>query len=442
MATNVSCELKGDASVIVDNDLKISFHRTVRVPDNQQVSFLPPDLGAFPLKPVSQFAHKLPPDMAGKGGLFLPMFQSEAMWIDFSCSYNKAYMIKVYVGGVNAISGEPAVETAATKLRRMQKLYARGIAPKADKASPLQDYMVVPKQPWLDGIADSNGTVRQFVAMPLGSGYSVESQITGMDSMGGLQLEVTPVKAPPIGPRSSVRGVPLKYFKVQVQTLTGKAIIIPTCTHDHIEDLKTKVQDAEGIPLDQQRLIFNGQQLEDHRLLVEYRIGEMSKLHIVLRLRGGGGPVHQMNVAAGGKIKQVIEPDNDPSRWEGSKTVIFNVQILNSALYHTVTGSFPPAMPLTAKTYKQYGLPFFKLYEEPSGISGDFSLVKSVAQIDGVKNEEVKPKVKAISKKRDRDGNLAASKSAGITNAKGMLREFRNLTDLEKEFENYQVAGF
>lgn len=58
----------------------------------------------------------------------------------------------------------------------------------------IQDYVVVPQQLWLDGIASQDGKVRQFVAMPLGSGYSVEAQITGADLIGGLQLEVVPAK--------------------------------------------------------------------------------------------------------------------------------------------------------------------------------------------------------------------------------------------------------
>jgi hypothetical protein len=51
---------------------------------------------------------------------------------------------------------------------------------------------VIPEQPWLDGIADSAGTVRQFVAMPFGSGHSVEHQVTGKDSVGSIQFEITP----------------------------------------------------------------------------------------------------------------------------------------------------------------------------------------------------------------------------------------------------------
>lgn len=61
--------------VKINNDLKISFRRTIRVPDTQKTSFLPPDLGTFPLKPVSTFADKLTAPMSAKGGLFFPMYR-------------------------------------------------------------------------------------------------------------------------------------------------------------------------------------------------------------------------------------------------------------------------------------------------------------------------------------------------------------------------------
>jgi hypothetical protein len=70
--TGMSCRKDHD-NLVVNEDLKIFFKRTIRVPDNQQNSDLPPDLGKFPLKKVSDFADKLPESMASKGGLFFPM---------------------------------------------------------------------------------------------------------------------------------------------------------------------------------------------------------------------------------------------------------------------------------------------------------------------------------------------------------------------------------
>lgn len=63
------------------------------------------------------------------------------------------------------------------------------------------------------------------------------------------------------------------------------------------------------------------------------------------------------------------------------------MQILNSAVYSAVTGQAPPTKAVDAQTYEMYGLPFYKLYEEPSGIFGGFNLVKSIAQINGKMEE-------------------------------------------------------
>lgn len=162
--------------------LRIEFQRTLRIPDDGKEYPLPAGLGRFPLKSVDDFAPHVPDKWLEHGGVMLPMYQSEALWINFGFGGwigdhlgrpTYPFVVKIAAGKVDAITGKDWTH-------RFER-------------DP-QNYVVIPRQPWLDGFCVEQGVIRQFVAMPLGSGYSAEEQLHGTAEHGGIQIIASPMK--------------------------------------------------------------------------------------------------------------------------------------------------------------------------------------------------------------------------------------------------------
>ena len=151
----------------------IEFQRTLRIPDDSRDYPLPPGLGSFPLRHLDDYAPRLPEKWHRRGGVIAPMHQAEAMWINFTAISDYPFAVKIATGKICALTGDRWVNHLN---------------------SDPQDYLVLPEQPWLDGYCVEKGVIRQFVAMPLGDGYTVEEQLTGAAQHGGLQIVVYPMK--------------------------------------------------------------------------------------------------------------------------------------------------------------------------------------------------------------------------------------------------------
>ena len=162
-----------------DARLEIEFQRTLRIPDDGTDYPLPAGLGPFPLQHVDDHMRTVPGHWLEHGGVMLPMYQAEAMWIDFASHYiddrdtSYPFAVKIAAGKIDAVSGNGWTD-------RLHQ--------------PPQNYVVIPEQPWLDGFCVEQGVIRQFVAMPLGEGYTAEEQITGRAEFGGLQIMAYPMK--------------------------------------------------------------------------------------------------------------------------------------------------------------------------------------------------------------------------------------------------------
>ena len=265
---------------------QISFQRTLRIPDDNQPYPLPAGLGRFPLHHVDDYYQRLPASWEQHGGVFLPMYQSEALWLDFSFKGwpgDYPCALKVATGKINAISGEP---------------WGNGLV-----ATP-QDYLVVTSQLWLDGFAVGQGLIRQFVAMPLGAGFSAEEQLTGQAAHGGLQLVVYPMQ------------------------------------RERFEELEAQ------------------RQADRHREVHDSYLPGFGDV------MGEEGPT-EMALSPGGLMRQQIERDPyGVDAWDQSAGSRCFVHLVNSQIYAVITGQAPPHPPLTAEDYANAKMPWFEFYNE------------------------------------------------------------------------------
>jgi len=187
--TPLPVALEGNRIKFGDN-FSVTFERTLRIPDDGNTYPLPPGLGAFPICKVSDYSTKVPAEWNRHGGVFIPLYQREALWLDFDAADWRPNAIKIAAGKINAVTGASWNQSIS-----------------ADE----QDYLVCPPQEWIDGFKTGAGIVRQFVAVPLGQGYSVAEQLTGSDEFGGLQIIVFDPKAgffPEREPEMALRSIP------------------------------------------------------------------------------------------------------------------------------------------------------------------------------------------------------------------------------------------
>jgi hypothetical protein len=184
--------LQGDR-LKVGAGLCVRLERTLRIPNDGRAYPLPPSFGAFPVYRTRDYRRTQA--SAKRAEFFVPLHQWEALWISFEGEDWKPNAVQVAAGGVNVLTGERF--------------------PSPLKDDP-QNYIVCPLQPWLDGIKAGRGRVHQFVAAPMGKGLTLEEQITGDATRGGLQIRVyepRPGIFPAKKPRSSASSATTAFYE-------------------------------------------------------------------------------------------------------------------------------------------------------------------------------------------------------------------------------------
>lgn len=289
--------------------VSVTFQRTLRIPESG-LHHLPPGLGAFPLRRVADYPETAPADWQKRGGVMLPVYQREAMWLSFHSSQPAA--LQVGVGKVCAVSGERWRDRLAT--------------------DP-QNYAALPQQPWLDGINSGDGYIRQFVAVPLGLGATIEGQVTGAEVHGGVQLRAVGLTP------SALK----KWHKERADTLR--------------------------------------------------RAKETDFLAMAAPAAVAGGP--DMGLGAGGRMRQEVYKDTRPlADYDEQHAWRVFVHLCSAAQWAAITGEVPPPTPVDRETYVQHGLPWFDYYDadhDDLAASKELAKVKPVGDILGNDDSPYQP---------------------------------------------------
>lgn len=346
-------------------EIEVRFHKTLRIPDDNKKYSLPPSLGHFPLHHVDDYAEKLPAEWKSHGGIFLPMFQAEAMWVSFHSKW--PFALKIAAGKINALSGDQwtpeliaSIPSDKTKLLKdltenkisvVQYAYLLELLEKKDNSKE-QDYVVVPSQPWLDGFNVGKGIIRQFIAVPLDSGYTVEEQLTGNAEHGGLQIMAYPMK------------------KSEYEKLENAEI-----------QAKLKASLANTV-LRSARSISNS----NSGFMLTASCGAAAAASEDYADEGDS-----MGMGAGGFMKQEIFKDKYGFEvWDQTQSQKVFVHLLNSLQYENVTGKKITSQ-LNKKIYSSYGYPWFDFYSEEAALDGSKKLAKidSIASLQAKNNENI-----------------------------------------------------
>ena len=203
-----------------------------------------------------------------------------------------------------------------------------------------QDYVVLARQPWIDGYCVEKGEIRQFIAMPLGEGYTVEEQITGAAEHGGIQIIAYPMKA------------------------------------ERYEAILAEYEDRQRV----------------------YESVNAFQQSVVV----ASPPA--MGLAPGGRMRQEIYDDPyGLDAWDQRHASRCFVTIANSGQWMAMTGEKPPTEPPTAKEYADAGLPWFDYYDgDATPVSGaeKFADLESVAEIGAKKGETPLPENESLTETR------------------------------------------